>query len=94
MQSVRPPGQSSKMDIIDLVNLRQAQRLDMYNLRPPRSNGAVQNKNHSRHRNGRFKDVVEWQFRPTDISMGTMVGNVFVQVSTAAAMAVSQEMTR
>ena len=82
-QSLGSQNQMAMMDVNDLVSLRQAQRLDMYNARLPNYNGSTPSHGSYRHRNDRFKDVIEWQFWPKSISMGTTSGNVFVQVSLA-----------
>lgn len=82
-QSLGSQNQMAMMDVSDLVSLRQAQRLDMYSPRLPHYNGSAPGHGNYRHRSDRFRDVIEWQFWPKSISMGTTSGNVFVQVSLA-----------
>lgn len=69
-------AQPSQMGMSDLLRYRQDARLERHNPRLPVASHVP-----GRSKDDRFKDVVQWQFWPRSVSMGTLMKEEFVQVS-------------
>jgi len=69
-------AQPIQMAMSDLLRYRPHAHLERHNPRLP-----VASHISGRSDNNRFKDVVQWQFWPRSVSMGTLMKEEFVQVS-------------